>query len=89
MNQTVVNIHEAKTHFSRLVERASKGERITIARDGTPVAMLVAIEPETRPRRPIGLDRGRIVIHDDFDDPLPEFDFTGDGEDDLLRPAKP
>ena len=72
---TTVNIHEAKTHFSRLVERAEHGERITIARAGRPVAMLVAIEPETRPRRPMGMDRGKIVIHDDFDDPLPEFDF--------------
>ena len=72
------NIHDAKTHFSRLVERASKGERITIARDGTPVAMLVAIEPETRLRRPIGMDRGRIVIHDTFDDPLPELEDWAD-----------
>jgi prevent-host-death family protein len=82
------NIHAAKTHFSRLVDRASRGERITIARDGVPVAMLVAIEPETRPRRPIGMDRGRIVIHDDFDDPLPEFDFEGEGPDDLLGPGR-
>jgi prevent-host-death family protein len=81
------NIHDAKTQFSRLVERARLGERITIARDGVPVAMLIAIEPETHPRRPIGIDRGRIVIHDDFDDPLAEFDFTGDDDDDLLGPA--
>jgi prevent-host-death family protein len=88
---TTVNIHEAKTHFSRLVERARLGERITIAKAGVPVAMLVAIEPETRPRRPIGMDRGRIVIHDNFDDPLPEFDFdfdTGDGDDLLDRPDR-
>jgi prevent-host-death family protein len=86
----VVNIHDAKTHFSRLVERARLGERITIARDGVPVAMLVAIEPETRPRRPIGMDRGRIVIHDDFDDPLSDFDFEGEGDatDELLGPAQ-
>jgi prevent-host-death family protein len=82
------NIHEAKTHFSRLVERARMGERITIARDGVPVAMLVAIEPETRPRRPIGMDRGRIVIRDDFDDPLAEFDLDADDADDTVdRPA--
>jgi prevent-host-death family protein len=80
------NIHDAKTHFSRLVERARLGERITIARDGVPVAMLVAIEPETRPRRPIGMDRGRIVLREDFDDPLPEFDFSAEVEDDLLGP---
>ncbi len=70
----VVNIHEAKTHFSKLVERARNGERITIAKAGVPVAMLVAIELETRPRRPIGIDKGRVIIHDNFDDPLPEFD---------------
>jgi prevent-host-death family protein len=88
---TTVNIHEAKTHFSRLVERARLGERITIAKAGVPVAMLVAIEPETHPRRPIGMDRGRIVIHDNFDDPLPEFDFdfdTDDGDDLLDRPDR-
>jgi prevent-host-death family protein len=71
---TVINIHEAKTHFSRLVERAEKGERITIARAGTPVAMLVAIEPKTVLRRPLGMDKGRVIIHDDFDDPLPELE---------------
>lgn len=81
------NIHDAKTHFSRLVERARLGERITIARDGVPVAVLIAIEPEIRPRRPIGMDRDRIVIHEDFDDPLPEFDFIGEDGDDLLGPA--
>jgi prevent-host-death family protein len=78
-----INIHDAKTHFSRLVERARRGERITIARDGVPVAMLVAIEPETRPKRPMGIDRGRIVIHDDFDDPLPEL------EDHAAAPIEP
>jgi prevent-host-death family protein len=78
-----VNIHDAKTHFSRLVERARQGERITIARDGVPVAMLVALEPETRPKRPIGLDRGRVIMHDDFDDPLPELE---DHADDPIEP---
>lgn len=48
MAQPVVNIHDAKTHFSRLIERVEHGERITIARAGVPVAMLVAVEPETR-----------------------------------------
>ena len=70
------NIHEAKTHFSRLVERAEHGERITIARAAVPVAMLVAIEPADPAGGPIGMDRGRIVIHEDFDEPLPEFDIT-------------
>jgi len=70
----VVNIHEAKTNFSKLVERARNGERITIAKAGVPVAMLVAVEPETRPRRVPGMDKGLIIVQDNFDDPLPEFD---------------
>ena len=66
---TVVNVHEAKTHLSRLLERAERGERIVIARAGRPVAVLQAIDAPP-PRTP-GHDR--VVIHDDFDDPLPEF----------------
>ncbi len=86
MVDTVVNIHDAKTHFSRLVERAEHGERITIARAGVPVAVLVAFEPETRPARLIGIDRGRIVIRDNFDDPLPELE---DHADDPIDPEWP
>ena len=63
------NVHEAKTHLSRLLERAERGEEIVIARGGRPVAILKAIEPPAR-RRP-GHDR--IVIHEDFDEPLPDF----------------
>ena len=63
------NVHEAKTHLSRLLERAERGEEIVIARGGRPVAVLTAIEAPAR-RRP-GHDR--VVIHDDFDDPLPDF----------------
>ena len=66
-----VNIHEAKTHLSRLVERVEAGEEITIARAGRPVARLVPVE-QRRPRRP-GLWKGRVVIGPDFDAPLPEF----------------
>jgi len=83
MADTVVNIHEAKTHLSRLIERVEHGERITIARAGVPVAVLVAVEPETRPKRPIGMDKGKIVIHDNFDDPLPELE--DDNPDDPLN----
>jgi prevent-host-death family protein len=70
----VVNVHEAKTHLSRLLERVERGERIVIARAGRPVAVLQAIEAP--PQRVPGHDR--VVIHDDFDDPLPEFaDYLG------------
>lgn len=66
-----INMHEAKTHFSRLVERAADGEEIIIAKAGTPVARLVPLAPAGAPRAP-GAWRGQVVIHDDFDDPLPE-----------------
>jgi prevent-host-death family protein len=66
-----VNIHEAKTHLSRLLQRVAAGEEVTIARAGTPVARLVAVQPEKR-IRPLGMDRGRIWIADDFDAPLPD-----------------
>jgi prevent-host-death family protein len=68
-----VNIHDAKTHLSRLVERVEAGEEITIARAGRPVARLVRYAPRREPRKP-GIWKGRIVIHPTFDDPLPEFE---------------
>ena len=61
-----VNIHEAKTHFSRLVERVEAGEEILIARAGRPVARLVPLRAVTQRRRP-GLWRGRVRMHPDFD----------------------
>ncbi len=64
------NMHAAKTHLSRLAERASKGEEIIIARSGRPLARLVAIE-EDRPPRKLGLWKGNIRIGGDFDEPLP------------------
>jgi prevent-host-death family protein len=71
--EKAVNIHEAKTHLSRLVERVEAGEEITIARAGRPVARLVPIRRASEPR-PLGLWKGKVVIAPDFDDPLPEFD---------------
>lgn len=69
----MVNVHEAKTHLSRLLERVEGGERIVIARAGTPIAVLQPIG-ERPPDRTPGYDKGKVVIHDDFDDPLPEFE---------------
>jgi prevent-host-death family protein len=66
---TTVNIHDAKTHLSRLLERVQRGERIVIAKAGRPIAELVRVEAPGR--RVPGHDR--VVIHDDFDAPLPEF----------------
>ena len=68
----VVNIHEAKTHFSRLLRRVASGEEVTIARAGVPVARLVAVEPEQKKIRPLGFDRGKVWVADDFDAPLPD-----------------
>ena len=65
-----VNVHDAKTHLSKLLERVQAGEEITIAKAGKPVAKLVPIVDASRPRVP-GMDRGRIWISPDFDDPLP------------------
>ena len=67
---TIVNVHEAKTHLSRLLARIADGEEIIIARSGRPVARLV---PYATPmaERTLGLDAGLLSIPDDFDAPLP------------------
>ena len=64
-----VSVHEAKTHLSRLLQRIAAGEDVIITRSGQPVARLVPIE-ETPPV--FGVDEGRFVVPDDFDDPLDE-----------------
>ena len=61
------NIHEAKTHLSRLVERAAAGEEITISKAGRPMARLGPIPRAVTPREP-GRWRGQVVIHDDFEE---------------------
>jgi prevent-host-death family protein len=60
------NIHEAKTHLSRLLERVEKGEEVIIGRAGKPIARLVPYEARAEPRVS-GAMRGRVVIADDFD----------------------
>lgn len=67
----VVNVHEAKTHLSRLLARAAAGEEIVIARAGKPVAKLVALATALEPRKP-GLLKGQFTLPDSFFDPLPE-----------------
>ncbi|NOY94512.1 MAG: type II toxin-antitoxin system Phd/YefM family antitoxin [Deltaproteobacteria bacterium] len=69
-----INLHAAKTHLSKLVDRAAAGEEIILARAGRPVARLVALRPQRAAREP-GLLRGQIVIADDFDVPL-DSDFS-------------
>lgn len=68
-----VNIHEAKTNLSKLLRRVMNGEQIVIAHAGQPVAVLSPYSPAPEQRTP-GNDAGRVLIHADFDDPLPEFD---------------
>ena len=69
---TTVNIHAAKTHLSRLVEKAAAGEEIIIAKAGTPRAKLVPLTAGTgRKKRHLGLLVGRLSIPEDFDEPLP------------------
>ena len=68
---TLVNIHEAKTHLSRLLARVLEGEEIVIAKSGKPVARLVAVQSQAQ-RRVFGQDKGLFEVPDDFDDPLPE-----------------
>jgi prevent-host-death family protein len=63
-----VGVHEAKTNFSKLLERVAAGEEITITRRGEEVARLVP--PPMAGARRLGLDRGRWVVPDDFDAPL-------------------
>lgn len=66
-----VNIHQAKTELSRLVERAEAGEEVVIARAGKPAAKLVPLSRARGPRR-LGLLDGKFKIPDDFNKPLPE-----------------
>ncbi len=85
-----VDIQQAKTHLSRLVEEAAGGEEIVIAEHNRPVARLVALEPSPRPRPPPrkpGGWEGRLWMADDFDAPLPpasENAFYGDDDGDPL-----
>jgi prevent-host-death family protein len=67
-----VNIHPADTHLSQLVDAAAAGEDIVLARDGKPLARLVAMEATRQPRQ-LGTLAGRLgQIPDDFDAPLPD-----------------
>jgi prevent-host-death family protein len=65
-----VNLYEAKTRLSQLVERAAEGEEIIIAKAGRPLARLVPLAHRTGPR-PLGLLAGEVRVGPDFDDPLP------------------
>ncbi len=75
----ITNIHEAKTHLSRLVERAANGEEIIIAKAGKPMAKLVPFEAR-RARRKLGQWKGKVWMADDFDELPQEIQDTFEGK---------
>ena len=64
------NVHEAKTHLSKLLERVAAGGEVIIAKSGVPVARLVPAAPVQT--RALGTEKGRVFVAEDFDAPLPE-----------------
>ena len=68
---TVINIHQAKTHLSRIVDEVAAGREVIIAKAGRKVARLVPIEPKPRPKK-LGRLKGKFRIPDDFNQPLDE-----------------
>ena len=74
VDMETVNVHEAKTHLSRLLARVERGEEIVIARAGTPIAVLSRYVPAEQQPRVAGIWKGQVRMSDDFDAPLPEFE---------------
>lgn len=66
-NMQIVNIHEAKTNLSKLIEKTLNGEEVIIAKAGEPLVELVVHKKKLKPRK-LGLLKGKIVIPDNFDD---------------------
>jgi prevent-host-death family protein len=66
----VVNVHQAKTHLSQLLQEVQQGQEVVIARSGVPIARLVPWQAPARPVAPPGAMRGQIGLVEDFDAPL-------------------
>lgn len=66
----MVNIHQAKTHLSQLLQEVQQGREVVIARSGVPIARLVAWQDSVQPVAAPGAMRGRIQVADDFEAPL-------------------
>jgi len=81
-----VNIFEAKTQLSKLIQMAENGEDVVIARAGKPVVRLTKLKPEKKPII-FGLMKGKIHVADDFDAPLPE-DVLAEFEDGPILPSE-
>jgi prevent-host-death family protein len=67
-----VNIHEAKTNLSKLIQKAISGEDVIIAKGNKPIVKLVLIDNK-KPQRKLGTAKGKIELADDFDEPLEDF----------------
>jgi antitoxin (DNA-binding transcriptional repressor) of toxin-antitoxin stability system len=67
-----INIHEAKTHLSRYLDRLAKGETIILCRRNVPIAEIRALPQRSKRRRPVGLARGELTVPPSFFEPLPE-----------------
>ncbi|APB34415.1 prevent-host-death family protein, putative [Gloeomargarita lithophora Alchichica-D10] len=67
-----VNIHQAKTNLSRLLSRVERGEEIVISNRGIPIAKLVPFRTSLDRQSSLGQDRGKFIVPDDFNAPLPE-----------------
>jgi prevent-host-death family protein len=76
---TTVTIHAAKTHLSKLIERALAGEEVIIARRDKPVARLVPLD-DTKPKRQFGAMRGKVWVGPEFFEPLPEEELEAWGQ---------
>jgi prevent-host-death family protein len=76
---SVINIHEAKTHLSKIVDEVAAGAEVIIAKAGKPMARLSPISAPARPKK-LGLLKGKIKVPDDFNEPLDDeavADFEG------------
>jgi antitoxin (DNA-binding transcriptional repressor) of toxin-antitoxin stability system len=69
-DQRLVNVHQAKTHHSQLLQEVEQGQEVVIARSGVPIARLVAWQAPSQPVATPGAMRGQIQLSDDFDAPL-------------------
>jgi prevent-host-death family protein len=67
----IINIHEAKTHLSRIVEEVAAGSEVIIAKAGKPMVRLTSLSGQPRPKR-LGLLKGKLKVSDDFNEPMDE-----------------
>jgi prevent-host-death family protein len=65
----IINIHEAKTHLSRIIDEVAAGGEVIIAKAGKPMARLTSLAGEPRPKK-LGLLKGKLKVDDDFNEPL-------------------